>query len=62
MEYLIYQVSYDNVIAPLASLEAEEFALIQSCKFPRLVSSSKEVQQASKDAESMLDAYKVKCR
>jgi thimet oligopeptidase len=46
----------------LVRLEAEEFALIQACKFPRLVSSSKDVQQASKDAENMLDAYKKKCR
>lgn len=57
-----YQVTYDNVIAPLVRLEAEEFALIQACKFPMLVSSSKDVQQASKDAENMLDAYKKKCR
>lgn len=57
----LQKVTYENTIAPLARLEAEEFALMQSCKFPRLVSTSKEVQQASLDAEKMLDAYKSKC-
>lgn len=57
----IQKVTYENVIAPLAKLEAEEFALIQSCKFPRLISASKEVCQASSHAEKMLDAHKLKC-
>lgn len=55
------QVSYDNVIAPLANLQAEEFALVQSCVFPALVSTSKEVRDASSEAEKRLDAYNVKC-
>ncbi|KAH7365650.1 hypothetical protein KP509_18G039500 [Ceratopteris richardii] len=58
----LQKVSYVNVIAPLARLEAEEFALMQSCKFPRLVSTSKEARQASLDAEKMLDEHKSKCR
>ncbi len=56
------QVSYENVIAPLANLEAEEFALVQSCVFPALVSTSKEVRDASSEAEKRIDAYNVKCR
>ncbi|MCO5584083.1 hypothetical protein L7F22_038006 [Adiantum nelumboides] len=57
----LQKVTYANVIAPIAKLEAEEFALMQSCKFPRLVSTSKEARQASSDAEKMLDAHKLKC-
>lgn len=56
------QVNYENVIAPLANLEAEEFALVQSCVFPALVSTSKEVRDASSEAEKRIDAYNVKCR
>jgi hypothetical protein len=56
------QVSYENVIAPLANLEAEEFALVQSCVFPSLVSESKPVRDASSEAEKRIDAYNVKCR
>lgn len=55
------QVNYENVIAPLANLEAEEFALVQSCVFPALVSTSKEVRDASSEAEKRIDAYNVKC-
>lgn len=55
-------MTYENVIAPLANLEAEEFALVQSCVFPALVSTSKEVRDASSEAEKRIDAYNVKCR
>ena len=50
------------MIAPLANLEAEEFALVQSCVFPSLVSESKPVRDASSEAEKRIDAYNVKCR
>lgn len=50
------------MIAPLANLEAEEFALVQSCVFPSLVSASKDVRDASSEAEKRIDAYNVKCR
>ncbi|KAG6549911.1 hypothetical protein Mapa_008421 [Marchantia paleacea] len=54
------EVSYENVIAPLANLEAEEFPLVQSCVFPRLVAVSKDVRDASAEAEIRIDAHNVK--
>lgn len=56
------QVSYTNVVLPLAELEAEEFSLVQSCLFPKMVSVSDDVRKASAQAERRLDAHKLSCR
>ncbi len=50
------------MIAPLANLEAEEFAGVQGCVFPSLVAVSKDVRNASTEAEKKIDAHNVKCR
>ncbi|KAF5741135.1 putative oligopeptidase [Tripterygium wilfordii] len=55
------KVNYMNVIAPLAELEARQFSLIQSCAFPKLVSTSELVQKASAEAERRIDAHVLKC-
>ncbi|CAM6010102.1 unnamed protein product [Sphagnum balticum] len=55
------EVSYETVIAPLANLEAEEFAVVQGCVFPSLVAVSKDVRNASAEAEKKIDAHNVKC-
>ena len=46
-----------NVISPLAELEAQQFPLIQSCVFPKLVSSVEDVRKASSEAERKIDAH-----
>lgn len=51
-----------NVVAPLAELEAEQFPLIQSCVFPKLVSTSDDVRKASAEAEQRIDAHIMSCR
>lgn len=51
-----------NVVSPLAELEAEQFPLIQSCVFPKFVSTSDEVRKASAEAERRLDAHALICR
>ncbi|KAM3706119.1 hypothetical protein ACJW30_03G131000 [Castanea mollissima] len=55
------KVSIVNVVSPLAELEAEQFPLIQSCVFPKFVSSSDEVRKASAEAERRLDAHALMC-
>ncbi|KAF5726694.1 putative oligopeptidase [Tripterygium wilfordii] len=54
-------VNYMNVIAPLAELEVRQFSLIQSCAFPKLVSTSEVVRKASAEAERRIDAHVLKC-
>lgn len=56
------QVSYANVIAPLGDLEAQQFPLIQSCVFPKLVSTLEDVRRASAEAERRIDAHISTCR
>lgn len=51
-----------NVISPLAELEAQQFSLIQSCVFPKLVSTLEDVRKASAEAERRIDAYLNLCR
>jgi thimet oligopeptidase len=51
-----------NVASPLAELEAQQFPLIQSCVFPKLVSTSDEVRKASAEAERRLDSHALICR
>ncbi|KAG8641669.1 probable thimet oligopeptidase isoform X2 [Manihot esculenta] len=55
------KVSYANVIAPLADLEAQQFPLIQSCVFPKLVSTLEDVRRASAEAERRIDAHISTC-
>ena len=42
--------TFSNVVLPLAELEAQQFPLVQSCIFPKLVSTSEEVRKASAEA------------
>lgn len=56
------QVTYSNVISPLADLEAEQFPLVQSCVFPKLISTSDDVRIASAEAERRIDAHVQMCR
>lgn len=58
----ILQVSYANVVLPLAELEAQQFPLVQSCVFPKLVSTSEDVRKASTEAERRIDAHVSACR
>ncbi|GLT74623.1 hypothetical protein SLA2020_464110 [Shorea laevis] len=55
------KVTYKNVISPLAELEAEQFPLVQSCVFPKLVSTSDSVRKASAEAERRIDAHILSC-
>lgn len=55
------EVAYSNVIMPLAELEAEQSYLVQSCLLPRMVATSKDVREASVEAEKLIDAHNVKC-
>ena len=56
------QVTYKNVISPLAELEAQQFPLVQSCVIPKLVSTSDKVRKASAEAEKKIDAHASSCR
>ncbi|CAI9768757.1 unnamed protein product [Fraxinus pennsylvanica] len=55
------KVTYANAILPLAELEAQQFPLIQSCVFPKLVSVSEDVRKASAEAERRIDAHISTC-
>lgn len=55
------KVAYSNVIKPLAELEAEQSYLVQSCLLPRMVATSKDVREASVEAEKIIDAHNVNC-
>ncbi|KAL3328044.1 hypothetical protein AABB24_035615 [Solanum stoloniferum] len=56
------KVVYENVILPLAELEAQQFPLIQSCVFPKWLSASEDVRKASAEAERKIDAHITMCR
>ncbi|KAL2332697.1 hypothetical protein Fmac_013910 [Flemingia macrophylla] len=55
------KVTYANVISPLAELQAQQFPLIQSCVFPKLVSTREDVRKASAEAERRIDAHLDVC-
>lgn len=55
------KVTYMNVISPLAELDAQQFSLVQSCVFPKLVSTLDEVRKASAEAERRIDAHFLTC-
>ncbi|KAM1633555.1 hypothetical protein ACFXTN_010597 [Malus domestica] len=54
-------VTFMNVISPLAELEAQQFPLVQSCVFPKMVSTSDDVHKASAEAERRIDAHVLTC-
>ncbi|RVW35415.1 putative thimet oligopeptidase [Vitis vinifera] len=56
------KATYANVVLPLAELEAQQFPLVQSCIFPKLVSTSEEVRKASAEAEQRIDSHVLMCR
>ncbi|OEL25354.1 putative thimet oligopeptidase [Dichanthelium oligosanthes] len=56
------KVSFANVVAPLAELDALQFPLVQACVLPRMVSPSEDVRKASAEAERRLDSHFVLCR
>ncbi|KAL3358639.1 hypothetical protein AABB24_015642 [Solanum stoloniferum] len=56
------KVGYVNVILPLAELEAQQFPLIQSCVFPKWLSTSEDVRKASAEAERKIDGHITMCR
>ncbi|KAI4385152.1 hypothetical protein MLD38_003210 [Melastoma candidum] len=51
------KVNYANVVAPLAEVETELSPLVQSCVFPKLVSTSENVRRASTKAEGRIDTH-----
>ncbi|XP_006646576.1 probable thimet oligopeptidase [Oryza brachyantha] len=56
------KVSFSNVIAPLAELDAQLFPLVQACVLPRMVSPSDDVRRSSAEAEKRLDFHFLQCR
>ncbi|KAJ8438589.1 hypothetical protein Cgig2_024678 [Carnegiea gigantea] len=50
------KVKYQDIMA-LAELEAQQFSMIQSCIFPRLVSMSDDVRKASAEAERRINTH-----
>ncbi|GMH31089.1 hypothetical protein Nepgr_032932 [Nepenthes gracilis] len=54
------KVTYQDVIS-LAELEAKHFPLVQSCIFPRLVSTTEDVRKASAEAEQRIDIHVSMC-
>lgn len=55
------KVTYTNSILLLAKLEAQQFPLVQSCVFPKLVSTSEDVRKASAKAEKKIDSHVSSC-
>ncbi|XP_027917161.1 probable thimet oligopeptidase isoform X2 [Vigna unguiculata] len=55
------KVTYANVIAPLAELQAQQFPLVQSCVFQKMVSTREDVRKASAEAERRIDDHFDAC-
>ncbi|XP_010248843.1 PREDICTED: probable thimet oligopeptidase isoform X2 [Nelumbo nucifera] len=55
------KVTYMNVLSPLAELEAQQFPLVQSCVFQKMVSVSEDVRKAGAEAERRIDAHNLAC-
>ncbi|KAG5090246.1 hypothetical protein JHK82_049024 [Glycine max] len=55
------KVTYANVISPLAELQAQQFPLVQSCVFQKMVSTREDVRKASAEAERRIDAHLDAC-
>ncbi|XP_010419052.1 PREDICTED: probable thimet oligopeptidase [Camelina sativa] len=56
------KLSYENVVLPLAELEARQLSLIQCCVFPKMLSPHDNVRKASAEAEQRIDAHILSCR
>uniref|UniRef100_A0A1D1ZIK0 Thimet oligopeptidase n=1 Tax=Anthurium amnicola TaxID=1678845 RepID=A0A1D1ZIK0_9ARAE len=56
------KVTFSNTISPLAELDADQFPLVQSCVFLKMVSVSDDVRKASAEAERKLDSHFLICR
>jgi thimet oligopeptidase len=56
------KLSYENVVLPLAELEARQLSLIQCCVFPKMLSPHDNVRKASTEAEQKIDAHILSCR
>ncbi|MQL93378.1 hypothetical protein Taro_026040 [Colocasia esculenta] len=56
------KVTYANTISPLSELDANQFPLMQSCMFLKMVAVSNDVRKASAEAESKLDSHSLRCR
>ncbi|KOM39746.1 hypothetical protein LR48_Vigan03g312800 [Vigna angularis] len=56
------KVTYANVIEPLAELQAQQFPLVQSCVFQKMVSTREDVRKASAEAERRIDDHFDACR
>ncbi|CAI9093276.1 OLC1v1028741C1 [Oldenlandia corymbosa var. corymbosa] len=55
------KVTCANVLLPLAELEGQHFPLVQSCVFPKLVSTSEDVRKACAEAERRIDSHVSTC-
>ncbi|XP_021746587.1 probable thimet oligopeptidase [Chenopodium quinoa] len=55
------KVRYQDIMV-LAELEARHFPSVQSCVFPRLVSTSEDVRKASAEAEQKINTHNGSCR
>ncbi|KAJ4884179.1 putative thimet oligopeptidase [Raphanus sativus] len=56
------KLSYENVVLPLAELEARLLPLIQCCVVPKMVSPHDSVRKASAEAEMKIDAHLLSSR
>ncbi|XP_009105104.1 probable thimet oligopeptidase isoform X2 [Brassica rapa] len=56
------KLSYENVVLPLAELEARLLPLIQCCVVPKMISPLDNVRKASAEAEMKIDAHLLSCR
>ncbi|XP_013733207.1 probable thimet oligopeptidase isoform X1 [Brassica napus] len=56
------KLSYENVVLPLAELEARLLPLIQCCVVPKMLSPQDNVRKASAEAELKIDAHLLSCR
>ncbi|KAF3523577.1 hypothetical protein F2Q69_00050958 [Brassica cretica] len=56
------KLSYENVVLPLAELEARQLPLIQCCVVPKMLSPHDNVRKASAEAELKIDAHLLSCR
>ncbi|XP_009105309.1 probable thimet oligopeptidase [Brassica rapa] len=56
------KISYENVVLPLAELEARQLPLIQCCVIPKMLSPHDNVRKASAEAEVKIDAHLLSCR
>ncbi|CAN7129530.1 unnamed protein product [Brassica rapa subsp. narinosa] len=56
------KLSYENVVLPLAEIEARLLPLIQCCVVPKMISPQDNVRKASAEAELRIDAHLLSCR